>query len=80
MLLGTSLGLPLLLANKTIANLDFLEAGRQKGKYHSDRHTHQQFPSYNNSQMVSSLRVRSKNIKMKIAIVPQQQNCEKKNV
>jgi hypothetical protein len=45
--------------NRTIASLDFLEAGKQKGKYHFDRLTHLQFPLHNNFQMANFLRARS---------------------
>jgi hypothetical protein len=72
MLLEASLGSPSLHVNKIIASLDFLEAGKQKEKYLSDRLIHLQLPLHSNSQMVNSLRVRSWNIKMKIAIVLQQ--------
>jgi hypothetical protein len=58
----------LLLANKTIANLDFLEAGKLKGKYLSDRHILLQFPLLSNSQMVNFQRARSVSIKMKTDI------------
>jgi hypothetical protein len=68
MLLGSSLGLPLLLANKTIANLDFLEAGKLKAKYLSDRHILLRFPLLSNSQMVNFQRARSLSIKMKTDI------------
>jgi hypothetical protein len=58
----------LLLANKTIANLDFLEAGKLKAKYLSDRHILLQFPLLSNSQMVNFQRARSVSIKMKTDI------------
>jgi len=58
----------LLLANKTIANIDFLEAGKLKGKYLSDRHILLQFPLDSNSQMVNFQKARSVSIKMKTDI------------
>ena len=79
MLLVLFLESPLLHESRTIVSSDFLEAGRLKAKYHSDRHILQQYRQHSNSPMVNSLKERFANIRMKIAIVRLQQNCEKKS-